>query len=88
MLRADGFEDTDIIVTARRTYTAAFVNAEEKEYLVIEDNFPNGRPPLEAAGIYFAGRETVSNVCLLYTSLISLRMRRNKRELCKKVLER
>ena len=62
MLRQDGFEDTDIIVTARRTYTAAFVNAEEKEYLVIEDNFPNGRPPLEAAGIYFAGRETVSNV--------------------------
>ena len=62
MLRQDGFEDTDIIVTARKTYTAAFVNAEEKEYLVIEDNFPNGRPPLEAAGIYFAGRETVSNV--------------------------
>ena len=62
MLRQDGFEDTDIIVTAHRTYTAAFVNAEEKEYLVIEDNFPNGRPPLEAAGIYFAGRETVSNV--------------------------
>lgn len=62
MLRQDGFEDTELIITARKTYTAAFVNAEEKEYLVIEDNFPNGRPPLEAAGIYFAGRETVSNV--------------------------
>ena len=62
MLRQDGFEDTELIVTARKTYTAAFVNAEEKEYLVIEDNFPNGRPPLEAAGIYFADRETVSNV--------------------------
>ena len=61
MLRQDGFEDTELIITARKTYTAAFVNAEEKEYLVIEDNFPNGRPPLEAAGIYFAGRETVSN---------------------------
>lgn len=62
MLRQDGFEDTELIITARKTYTAAFVNAEEKEYLVIEDNFPNGRPPLEAADIYFAGRETVSNV--------------------------
>lgn len=62
MLRQDGFEDTELIITARKTYTAAFVNAEEKEYLVIEDNFPNGRPPLEAAGIYFADRETVSNV--------------------------
>lgn len=62
MLRQDGFEDTELTITARKTYTAAFVNAEEKEYLVIEDNFPNGRPPLEAAGIYFAGRETVSNV--------------------------
>lgn len=62
MLRQDGFEDTELIITARKTYTAAFVNAEEKEYLVIEDNFPNDRPPLEAAGIYFAGRETVSNV--------------------------
>lgn len=62
MLRQDGFEDTELIITARNTYTAAFVNAEEKEYLVIEDNFPNGRPPLKAAGIYFADRETVSNV--------------------------
>lgn len=62
MLRQDGFEDTELIITARKTYTAAFVNAEEKEYLVIEDDFPNGRPPLEAAGIYFADRETVSNV--------------------------
>ena len=62
MLRQDGFEDTELIITARKTYTAAFVNAEEKEYLVIEDNFPNGRPPLEASGIYFAGREIISNV--------------------------
>ena len=36
-----------------------FVNAEECEYLVIEDDFPNGRPPLEKAGIYMTDRETV-----------------------------
>ncbi len=39
-----------------------FVNAEECEYLVIEDKFPNGRPPLEKAGIYFTDRETVDKV--------------------------
>ncbi|MCR5090773.1 MAG: mannitol dehydrogenase family protein [Oscillospiraceae bacterium] len=55
-----------------------FVNAEESEYLVIEDNFPNGRPCLEKAGIFFTDRKTVDKVermkvctCLnpLHTSL-------------------
>lgn len=59
LLEEDGFEDTDIIITSKNTYTAAFVNAEETEYLVIEDAFPNGRPPLHKAGIIFADRETV-----------------------------
>ncbi len=39
-----------------------FVNAEESEYLVIEDDFPNGRPALEKAGIFFTDRETVDKV--------------------------
>jgi fructuronate reductase len=39
-----------------------FVNAEESEYLVIEDDFPNGRPALEKAGIYFTDKETVDKV--------------------------
>ncbi|MBR2054566.1 MAG: mannitol dehydrogenase family protein, partial [Clostridia bacterium] len=47
------------IITEKNTYTAAFVNAEETEYLVVEDKFPAGRPPLEKAGIYFTDRETV-----------------------------
>ena len=67
MLKEDGLEDG-----------TPFVNAEECEYLVIEDDFPNGRPPLEKAGIYFTDRETVDKVermkvctCLnpLHTSL-------------------
>lgn len=62
MLKADGFEDTDIIVTGRNTWIAPFVNAEETEYLVIEDLFPNGRPPLEKGGIYFTDRDTVDKV--------------------------
>ncbi len=59
MLADAGFEDVDTIITEKNTYTAAFVNAEETEYLVIEDLFPAGRPPFEKAGIYFTDRETV-----------------------------
>ncbi len=59
LLEKDGFEDTEQIITEFRTYTAPFVNAEESEYLVVEDTFPGGRPGLEAAGILFADRETV-----------------------------
>lgn len=62
MLEQDGFEDTELIITAKNTYTASFVNAEETEYLVIEDKFPNGRIPLELAGVYFSDRETVDKV--------------------------
>ncbi len=62
MLAEDGYEDTDTVVTDKHTYIASFVNAEECEYLVIEDRFPNGRPALENAGVYFTDRETVNKV--------------------------
>ncbi|NGZ76226.1 mannitol dehydrogenase family protein [Saccharibacillus alkalitolerans] len=52
-----GLEET---TSSRHTHAAPFVNAETAEYLVIEDDFPAGRPPLEAAGILFADRETVN----------------------------
>jgi fructuronate reductase len=61
-LIADGYEDTDLIITAKNTYTASFVNAEPTQYLVIEDWFPNGRPPLEKAGVLFTDRETVDKI--------------------------
>ena len=59
-LKRDGVEDMDIVVTSRHTYIAPFANAEGPEYLVIEDSFPNGRPPLEKAGVYMTDRETVN----------------------------
>ena len=49
-------------ITKRGTYVAPFVNSEQLQYLVIEDAFPNGRPPLEKAGVLFADRETVEEV--------------------------
>ena len=62
MLEADGFEDNYTIITEKHTYTAPFVNAEETEYLVIEDKYTNGRPPLEKGGVLYADRETVDKV--------------------------
>jgi len=67
LLEADGIEGT-----------LRFANAEETGYLVIEDDFPNGRPALEKYGFIFTDRETVDKVekmkvgtCLnpLHTSL-------------------
>ena len=55
-----GVENMDIVVTGRRTYIAPFSNAEEPQYLVVEDHFPNGRPPFERAGVYMADRNTVN----------------------------
>ena len=62
ILNDDGIEELEPVVTSKNTYVAPFVNAEECEYLVIEDAFPNGRPALEAGGIMFTERETVDKV--------------------------
>jgi len=61
-LRESGLDIPGKLVTAKRTEVAPFVNAEETGYLVIEDNFPNGRPPLEKAGAIMTNRETVTKV--------------------------
>jgi Mannitol-1-phosphate/altronate dehydrogenases len=77
-LEKDGFDSTQIVTTNKNTYIAPFVNAEGPQYLVIEDDFPNGRMPLEDAGVFLTSRETVERIetmkvctCLnpLHTSL-------------------
>ena len=62
MLEADGFEGAQVVVTGKNTYVSAMVNAEECEYLAIEDHFPNGRPPLEKVGVIFGDRDTVDKI--------------------------
>jgi fructuronate reductase len=62
MLEEAGLEDTAEEVTAKNTYVAPFVNAEETQYLVIEDAFPAGRPALEKAGVLFTRRDRVNAV--------------------------
>ncbi len=61
-LDSAGLEGMDIVVTANKARLAPFVNTEDVGYLVIEDNFPNGRPPLEETGVIFTERETVKKV--------------------------
>lgn len=62
MLKEVGFEDTEVTMTSKNTFIAPFVNAEQPQYLVIEDNFKNGRLPLNEGGIMFAEKETVDKV--------------------------
>lgn len=62
LLMEAGLADAAERVTGRGTHIAPFVNAEQAEYLVIEDSFPNGRPPWEREGVIFTDRETVDKV--------------------------
>ena len=62
ILKNDGVEKLEPVVTSKKTWVAPFVNAEESEYLVIEDKFPNGRPALEKVGVIFTDKETVDKV--------------------------
>ena len=62
MLADDGFEDNYTIVTEKHTFTAPFVNAEETQYLCIENHYTNGRPPLELGGVLYCDRETVDKI--------------------------
>ena len=72
MLAADGFEDNDYIETEKHTFTAPFVNAEEVQYLVIEDNYTNGRPPLHLGGALHTAMSIYG--CMLDYTLISAEM--------------
>lgn len=60
-LREIGIEDISGVITRKGSYIAPFVNAEVTSYLVVEDAFPNGRPALEEAGVYFTDRNTVND---------------------------
>lgn len=94
MLIKSGFSDVEPIITSKNTYVSSFTNAEEAEYLVIEDAFPNGRPPLEETGVKFTDRITVDRVekmkvctCLnpLHTALAVFGCLLSYTEICKEM---
>ncbi len=61
MLSGLGVEGMEPVITSKNTFIAPFVNGEAPQYLVVEDRFPAGRPPLEKAGVYFTDRNTVND---------------------------
>lgn len=62
ILENDGIMNIEPTITSKKTYLAPFVNAEESEYLVVEDNFPNGRIKELEKYIIFTNKETVDKV--------------------------
>jgi fructuronate reductase len=57
-LRAQGWSDLSLKSSPSGTHFAGFSNTEQAHYLVMEDNFPNGRPKFEDAGVIMCDRET------------------------------
>ncbi|MDR2008122.1 MAG: mannitol dehydrogenase family protein [Alphaproteobacteria bacterium] len=64
-LQSLGIEGVQPFKSNSGTTLAAFVNTEERHYLVIEDNFPNGRPQLEKAGVLLGDKDTVNKADLM-----------------------
>jgi len=62
ILKNDDIANIEPFVTEKNTYIAPFVNGEETEYLIIENNFKNGKIPMDKShkkGVIFTDRETV-----------------------------
>ncbi len=62
ILASDNLENLEPVITSKSTYVAPFVNAEETQYLVIEDAFPAGKLPLDKAGVIYTDKMTVDKV--------------------------
>ena len=60
VLESMGVENTMVHQRSSGGPLAPFSNTEAVSYLVLEDNFPNGRPPFEHSSVLLGDRETVS----------------------------
>ena len=58
-LEARGMSNMFPRESSKGSQVAPYVNTEKAEYLLIEDVFANGRPPLEDVGVYITDRESV-----------------------------
>lgn len=64
-LTESGIEGLSLIRTKKGTNIAPFANTEATHYLVIEDNFPNGRPDLAKGGVILTSREVVDKADIM-----------------------
>ncbi|MGZ2223946.1 mannitol dehydrogenase family protein [Glutamicibacter nicotianae] len=60
-LSAMGLEQVQIHPRSTGGPLAPFSNTEVVSYLVLEDNFPNGRPPFERSSVILGDQETVNH---------------------------
>ena len=67
-LEEDGLQNARPFVTAKGTYAAIYVNSESPHYLLIEDAFPNGHPPLEQCGVILTRRDIVEKSAMMKVS--------------------
>lgn len=61
-LEEKGFEDLGPYKREKGSPIAKFVNAEEAQYLAIEDDFANGRPDFSKVGVYLVERDLVDKI--------------------------
>ncbi|MCI6925647.1 mannitol dehydrogenase family protein [Butyricicoccus porcorum] len=59
VLRKDGLDLVKPAKTEKGSWVSCFVNTESPQYLLMEDLFPNGHPPLEQLGIIFTSGRIV-----------------------------
>ncbi|WP_430610040.1 mannitol dehydrogenase family protein [Enterococcus sp. DIV0876] len=64
-LTQSGIEGLSLIHTSKGTNIAPFANTEATHYLVIEDDFPNGRPDLTKGGVILTNRAVVDKVDIM-----------------------
>ena len=64
-LKIDDLDETTPFKTEKGSLGAIFVNTEAPQYLIIENAFPNGHPPLEQLGIIFTRRSIVEKAAAM-----------------------
>lgn len=67
-LAEDGVENVQPFTTQKGTCAAIYVNSESPHYLLIEDAFPNGRPPFEQCGVIVTRRDIVEKSAMMKVS--------------------
>lgn len=71
VIRADGIDDIGISCTNRGTPAAPFTVSEKTQYLLIEDKFPNGHPPIEQTGVIFTTRKVVDRAARIKAACLN-----------------
>lgn len=70
-IQADGIDDIAIASTAMGTPAAPFTISEKTQYLLIENKFPNGHPPIEQTGVIFTTRQVIDRAAVVKAACLN-----------------